>query len=164
MADKEYFLILPLLLYGLAISDLVNAWKSFFNKEKRHIPYVVTSFLLLELSFWNFYKLNHWMTPDVFESYLSYFLVLLPPLIFLLVVSVFTPDSDEKDIKGYFRKNMPIIFSGLAVFTALHILFDTNDMYPRLLGIALLLMVAVFRKEWMIYLLLVFRVGAWFLI
>lgn len=162
MANKDYFLILPLLLYGLAISDLVNSWRSFFIKEKRYWPHVITSLLLLEISFWNFYQLDQWMTEDTFMSYFMYFKVLFPPLIFLLVVAVFTPDSDEKDIKGYFQKNMPIIFGGIALFVASHFLLEWDkNIIIRVLGILTLLATAFFRKEWMIYGVLFYRIGSW---
>ncbi len=164
MSNKEYFLILPLLLYGLAISDLVNSWRSFFVKEKRYGPYIVTSLLLLELSFWNFYQMNQWITEDSVMSYFMYFTILLPPLIFLLVVAVFTPDNDVADIKGYFLKNMPIIFAGMAVFTASHFFIEWEvNLGVRLVGIFLLLATAIIRKEWMVYMLLAFRVLTWFI-
>ena len=163
MPGQDYFVILPLLLYGLAIADLVNSWRSFFVSQRRYAPYIITSLLLLEISFWNFYQMHEWMGADTFSSYLSYFKILLPPLVFLLVVAVFTPDSDVIDIKGYFIKQMPIIFGGLAVFTALHFLFDWDkNVVPRMVGIVLLVSTAIWRKEWMIYLLLVFRVSSWF--
>lgn len=165
MAEKEYFLILPLLLYGLAISDLVNSWRSFFIKERRYMPYVLTSLVLLELSFWNFYRMHHWMTEDTFSTYFSYFKVLLPPLVFLLVVAVFTPDHDVSDIRGYFTRNMTIIFTAMAVFTALHFIFEPNThVVPRLVGIVILLVTAVLRKPWMVYVLVAFRVLTWFMI
>lgn len=28
MAEKAYYLILPLLLYGLAVADLISSWRS----------------------------------------------------------------------------------------------------------------------------------------
>lgn len=123
MAEKDYYLILPLLLYGLAISDLVSSWRSFFFSERRYWPYIPTSLLLLEASFWNFYRMNKWMTIDSFENYLSYSPFIITPLVFIVVVAVFTPDKENEDIKTYFQSNMRIIFGGLAIFVALHFLF-----------------------------------------
>ena len=164
MSDKEYYIILPLLLYGLAIADLVNSWRSFFKKERRYIPYIVTSLVLLEVSFWNFYQLHEWMTEDSFSTYLGYFRILLQPLTFLLVVAVFTPEKEEEDIKSYFTKNIPIIFGGLAVFVALHFLFEVESMViPRLFSIGLLITIAVTRKIWIIYVLALLRISTWFM-
>ena len=84
MTNNEYFPILPMLLYGLAIADLVSSWRSFFVKEQRYAPYIITSVLLLEVAFYNFYQLNGYVTEDTFSTYFSYFKVLVSPLIFLL--------------------------------------------------------------------------------
>ena len=164
MSEKEYFLILPLLLYSIAIAELVSSWRTLFITEKRHIPYITTSFLLLEVAFWNFYRMFHLMTDNYFSSYLSYLPVLLPPLTFLFVVAVFTPDAGTVDIKGYFQKKMPVIFGGMVVFTSLHFFFEGSaQLIPRLIAIALLLVMAIWRKEWIIYLLLLLRITSWFL-
>ncbi|HRI78605.1 MAG TPA: hypothetical protein PLR06_03640 [Cyclobacteriaceae bacterium] len=164
MPDKEYYIILPLLLYGLAIADLVSSWRALLKKERRYIPYIITSLLLLEVSFWNFYQLNHWMTDAAFGTYLSYFKTLLQPLTFLLVVAVFTPEEQVEDIKVYYTKNIPIIFGGLAIFVALHFLFEIEqNVIPRLAAIALLIVVAVTRQLWPIYILLLIRVYSWFM-
>jgi hypothetical protein len=162
MAQKEYYLILPLLLYGLAVADLVNSWRSFFQRERRYVPYIITSLLLLELAFWNFFKMYDWMTVDSFRNYFVYSQFLLTPMVFLLVVAVFTPDAEIIDIREYFERNIPIIYGGLAVFVALHFFYEPHiNVAVRLAGIALLVATAWFRKTWLIYLVLVFRVVSW---
>jgi hypothetical protein len=159
MADKDYYLVLPLLLYGLAISDLVNSWRSFFLSERRYWPYILTSLLLLEVAFWNFFRMNEWMTESSFSTYLSYSRFIITPLVFILVVAVFTPDRETEDIKAYFDSNMRIIYGGLAVFVALHFMFVTPGEMPRIelttrVGmIALLLLIAMLKKPGLVYLL-----------
>ena len=167
MSEKEYYLILPLLIYGIGIAELVSSWRNLFIKERRHLPYLVASLLLLEVAFWNFYKMVHWMTDDYFKNYLSYLLMLAPPLLFLFVVAVFVPDRNKPDVnlKEYFKQKIPVIFGGLALFTSLHFLFDTESSpVPRLVAVGLLLTMAIWRKEWIIYLLLVLRVTTWFIV
>ena len=61
MSEKEYYLILPLLLYGLAIADLINSWRSLLTEAQRYVPYTLTSLLLLEMAFWNFFGMYHWI-------------------------------------------------------------------------------------------------------
>ena len=51
MSEKEYYLILPLLIYGIGIAELVSSWRNLFIKERRHLPYLVASLLLLEVAF-----------------------------------------------------------------------------------------------------------------
>ena len=100
MTNNEYFLILPMLLYGLAIADLVGSWRRFLVKEQQYAPYIITTILLLEVSFYNFYQLNQYVTEDTFKSYFAYFKILVSPLIFLVVVGVLTPDKDIPDVKA----------------------------------------------------------------
>jgi hypothetical protein len=162
MTSNEYFLILPMLLYGLAIADLVGSWRRFLVKEQQYAPYIVTTILLLEVSFYNFYQLNQYVTVDTFKTYFAYFKVLISPLIFLVVVAVLTPDKDTPDLKGYFKKYMHLIFGGMALFVAAHFLVDPlSPMAPRLISIGFLLITAIFRKEWMVYALILLRIGTW---
>ncbi len=166
MSQKEYYLILPLLLYGLAISDLVNSWRSFFFSERRYWPHILTSLMLLEAAFWNFFRMNDWMTTNSYESYLSYSRFIITPLAFILVVAVFTPDRENSDIKSYFDSNMRIIFGGLAVFMALHFLFvppgqmEAPELIARCTMIGLLLITAILKKPWLVYLLVLGRILA----
>ena len=165
MTNNEYFLILPMLLYGLAIADLVSSWRRFLVKEQQYAPYIITTILLLEVSFYNFYQLNQYVTEDTFKSYFAYFKILVSPLIFLVVVGVLTPDKDIPDVKAYFKKYMHLIFGGMALFVASHFLFDSHSpMGPRLVSIGFLLVTAIFKKEWMVYSLILLRIGTWLFI
>lgn len=169
MSSKEYYLILPLLLYGLAIADLVNSWRSFFFSERRYWPYILTSLLLLEAAFWNFFKMNEWMTGDPSQSYLSYSRFIITPLLFVLVVAVFTPDRETEDVKSYFKDNMRTIFGCLAVFVALHFLFvapwqlEPLELAARLVMITALATIAVLKNPKLVYLLAVLRFASYFM-
>ena len=159
MAQKEYYLILPLLLYGLGISDLVNSWRSFLKPEQRYLPYTLTSILLLDTAFWNFFQLYDWIQEDHFRSYLTYMRILAAPLLFVLVVAIFTPEEGTGSLKEYFHQHMRTVFALLALFVFVHFLLDPNEfVWQRLGAIAMLLTTAFFRKTWLIYLLLGFRV------
>ncbi|NJN41132.1 MAG: chromate transporter [Flammeovirgaceae bacterium] len=159
MDRTEYYLILPLLLYGLAIADLINSWRNLFLPERRYYPYILTSVLLLETAFWNFFQMYGWMETSSFASYLTYWKFILPPLTFLVIVSVFTPDTSNVNIKEYFLDNMRIIFGGLIVFVALHLLLEPTHNLPTRLGVIVLLAVtAISKKIWLIYVIAIFRI------
>ena len=128
---------------------------------KRYAPYIVTSLLLLEVAFWNFYQMNQWVTSETFGTYFSYFQLLTPPLVFLLVIGVFTPDKDTVDTKQYFRDHMGIVFGLLAIFTASHFFFDSDDWIVRGVVIALLILTAIWKKPWLVYVLLAIRMISW---
>jgi hypothetical protein len=168
MSNKEYYLILPLLLYGLAISDLVNSWKSFFFAERRYWPYIVTSILLLEAAFWNFFRMNDWMTEGSYENYLSYSRFIVTPLAFIVTVAVFTPDQDTTDTEQYFKSNMRLIFGSLAVFVTLHFFFvapwemSLLELTGRVAMIVLLLLTALLKYPRLVYLLFAVRIMGYF--
>ena len=159
MAQKEYYLILPLLLYGLGITDLVNSWRSFLKPDQRYLPYTLTSLLLLDTAFWNFFQLYDWIQEDHFRNYLTYMRILAAPLLFLLVVAVFTPEEGTASVKEYFHQQLRTVSLLLALFIFVHFLLDPDEfVWQRLGAIALLLTTATFRKVWLIYLLLGFRI------
>ena len=159
MTEKEYYLILPLLLYGLAVTDLINSWRSLLREEQRYIPYTLTSLLLLELAFWNFFGMYHWIQDGSLLSYPGYLKILLAPIVFILIVSVFTPEKDEKSVKEYYMNNMRTVFGLMVLFTALHFFYGHElFIWQRLTGMVLLSITAITRKVWMVYVLVVFRV------
>ncbi len=159
MAQKEYYLILPLLLYGLGITDLVNSWRSFLKPDQRYLPYTLTSLLLLDTAFWNFFQLYDWIQEDHFRNYLTYMRILAAPLLFLLVVAVFTPEEGTASVKEYFHQQLRTVSLLLALFIFVHFLLDPDEfIWQRLGAITLLLTTAAFRKVWLIYLLLGFRI------
>ena len=158
MSQKEYYLILPLLLYGLGITDLINSWRSFLKPEQRYLPYTLTSILLLDTSFWNFYQMFDWIKEDHFSNYLVYMKILAAPLVFLVVVAIFTPEESTASVKDYFHQNMRSVFALLALFIFLHFTLDPHEfVWERMGAIALLLAIAITRKTWLIYALLIFR-------
>jgi len=158
MSQKEYYLILPLLLYGLGISDLVNSWRSFLKPEQRYLPYTLTSLLLLDTSFWNFYQLFDRIQDEHFRSYLMYMRILAAPLLFVLIVAIFTPEEGTLSLKEYFHQHMRTVFGLLALFIFVHFLLDLDEfVWQRLGAIAILLTTAFLRKTWVIYVLIVFR-------
>ncbi len=170
MTGKDYYLILPLLLYGLAIADLVNSWRSFFFSERRYWPYIITSLLLLEAAFWNFFRMNEWMTQDSYQSYLLYSRFIITPLVFIIVVAVVTPEQATEDIEAYFKSNMRIIFGCMAVFVALHFLFvppsEVNlvETIFRLFMISFLITAALLKKPELVYFLFALRLLSYFIL
>ncbi len=163
MAEKDYYLILPLLLYGLAVADLISSWRSLLRAENIYLPYTMTSILLLELAFWNFFGMYHWISDGTTMSYLSYLKILLAPLVFILTVAVLTPEQEIKDVKAYFMENMRAVFLLTALFTCLHFVYGIDSLFwPRIIGATLLLITAITRKVWIVYILVAFRVTTLF--
>jgi hypothetical protein len=89
------------------------------------------------------------------QSYFTYLLNLLPPILFLMVVNIFTPDEGS-NTEEYFNRNMQLMFVLIALFAASHYLYEFDERhgqaYFRLVFIVLLTAIAIFKKQWLMYL------------
>ena len=62
MDPEEYLAFIPLLIYGLAIADLLNEWRRFFKKEQWYLPYTIMSIIFTETAIYNvFIYINIWI-------------------------------------------------------------------------------------------------------
>ena len=162
MSIAEQLSFIPLLLYGIAVADLFSHWRRFFHKEYLYWPYVITAIVLTEVAIWNIY-LYMVGTKDIhFMTYYEYWIDLIKPIMFLLLVHAFTPESDNKDTRSYFIMRIPLVFGLLGLYVGCHLLpdFDTSHsmFYPRLIATIICLIMAFTR-----YVPIVYAVGAiWF--
>lgn len=161
MQPQEYFAILPLLIYGIAIAELVSPWRSFFEEKKPSITFITTGVMMLEVAFNNFYRFFSFLD-NTYHSYYIFLAHLFSPLIFLMATHVYTPeDKKNLDTRDYFNKKFKLLMILLAIFVASHFIYDFTlglNMYVRLFTIAVLLTAAFTRWIWMVYVLLGIRV------
>ncbi|MEQ8323616.1 MAG: hypothetical protein RIC15_11845 [Vicingaceae bacterium] len=160
MSKDEFFAFMPLLIYGIAIGELVMHWRDYLKKDRRYWPHLVTGILLLELAFSNFYFLYD-ILEELFVDYLHFLARLTAPLVFLLMSSVYTPE-DNRDIESYFLERMGMIFSLLALFVFLNMImefgFDVLT-YIRASAVVFCLLVAWSKKLWIFWAFVVFRLA-----
>jgi hypothetical protein len=161
MDATEYLAFLPLLLYGIALADLFSQWKRFFNPEKWFLPYLLFTIILTETALYNVFIYAELIDELAGLSYFQYLSYLLPPFLFMLTTNNFTPDEDS-DTEKYFRKQMPVFFSLLALFVSSHYLYDFDENLSMLIGrfiaILFILIAGITRKIWLFYVL----VALWF--
>ena len=155
MDPAEYLAFIPLLIYGIGISDLLSQWKRFFTKEDQDALYVIITVMLIEVAIYNVFIYLNLVDDMPRHSYIRYLSFLVPPILFQMLVNVFTPDEGSKT-REYFEQNMRLIFFLWAFFVASHFFYGFNDNYTfqyiRIGFIILLLAVVFFRKKWLIYL------------
>ena len=122
MSTVEYLLFIPLLIYGIAIADLLSQWKQLLETKSRYLPYTLLTILLTEVAVYNVYSFLQKI--DVLDNvtYAQYWLYLLPPLIFLMAISALVSDKNEENTEVFFLKRAPVVFSLLALYTAFHLL------------------------------------------
>lgn len=163
MKASEVLAFLPLLIYGIAIAELFSQWKRFINFKRIYLPYALLTILLTEIALYNVFLFSQLVSEIDSMNYKSYLLYIIPPFIFMIAVNIFTPEKED-DTEVYFKENMPIFFTLIALFVASHYFFKFDEfgmMYlARIIIIVWLLLTGFFRKTWMVY---VF-VAIWFLL
>ena len=159
MDPAEYLAIVPLLIYGIGITDLLGQWKRFFNKEGRFPLYILYTIILTEVAIYNVVIYIDLVNILPEQTYFRYLTFLLPPILFLMVVNVFTPDEGS-NTEAYFTKNVRLIFTLTTLFVASHFLYTFEEtqltVYIRILILCLLAAVVIFRKQWLMYLVGIF--------
>ncbi len=164
MSKDEFFAFMPLLIYGIAVSELIMHWRDYLKKDRRYIPHLVTGIILLELAFVNFYYLYDSLE-SLFIDYPHFLLRISSPIVLLLTISVYTPESDH-DVKEYFKANSSIIYTLLAIFILINIFieFDFNFInLIRFIAVLICALIALTKKYWLIWLWVVIR-GSFFFI
>ncbi len=155
MDPAEYLAIIPLLIYGIGITDLLGQWKRFFQKDDRYPLYIIYTIILTEVAVYNVVIYIDLVNVLPQQTYFTYLLNLLPPILFLMVVNVFTPDDGSKT-EEYFHKNIRLMFILITLFAASHFLYEFDEQqgqtYFRIVFILLLSAIAIFKKQWLMYL------------
>jgi hypothetical protein len=162
MDPAEYLAIVPLLIYGIGITDLLGQWKRFFREADQFPLYIIYTIILTEVAIYNVVIYIDLVNVLPEQNYFTYLGFLLPPILFLLVVNIFTPDEGS-NTEAYFNENVRLIFILITLFVASHFLYEFDEKhwqgYMRIVFIVLLLSIAIFRKRWIMYLVAVI----WFL-
>lgn len=155
MSSGEILAFIPLLLYGIALAELFGQWRRFFEKQYRYWPYVFVTLVFTEIAIWNVYLFLVQIQNSTLITYHEYWLFLIQPIIFLLLVHAFTPDAELKDTETYFKKRIPLVFGLSAIYFALHLTPDfslsNHAMWIRIIGIIICLIIAVTRNIKAIY-------------
>ena len=155
MDPAEYLAIIPLLIYGIGLTDLLSEWKRIFDKEDRYLLYVIYTIILTEVAIYNVVIYVDLVNSFPEQTYGQYLAHLLPPVLFMMVVNVFTPNEGSKT-EVYFMDNIRLILILIAVFVGSHFLYSFDepaDHYIRRgLIIVLLSATAYLKKQWMMYL------------
>ena len=68
MEASEYLAFIPLLIYGIALADLLGQWRRFFDRDYFYLPYFLTTLIFTENAIWSVYgylevtsHLWHWI-------------------------------------------------------------------------------------------------------
>ncbi|MEM7398457.1 MAG: hypothetical protein AAF354_05900 [Pseudomonadota bacterium] len=156
MEASEYLAFIPLLIYGIALADLLGQWRRFFEPDYFYLPYFLTTLIFTESAIWSVYQYLEVTSHLEGISYFQYWSYLLQPMLFLVTVSALTPETEIRDTQTYFIKRMPVVFGLMALYIGSHLIAHYGTMssinVARFLGIVLCIVMAVTRKAWLVYL------------
>ena len=165
MDPAEYLAFIPLLIYGIGISDLLSQWKRFFKRKDQDTLYIIITVMLIEVAIYNVFIYLEIVDSMPRHSYIRYLSFLVPPILFQMLVNVFTPDEGS-ETRVYFNRNMRLIFSLWALFVASHFIYTFNEgnitNYLRIGFFMVLLAAALFRKQWIIYMTIILWFASFF--
>lgn len=155
MDASEYLAFVPLLIYGIALADLLGEWKRLFDPKEWYLPYSLFTLMLTEIAVYNIYIYLELVLQFEGQSYFRYLSFLLPPFLFLLTTNSFTPDK-KSSTREYFVEKMPVFYTLLALFVASHFFYSFNEaaytIFIRIISVIVLISVGYFRKVWSVYL------------
>ncbi len=160
MDQIEYLYFIPLLIYGIALSDIFGEFKHLLKAKTHYWPYIILIFILSESAVFNVYQLYNVHVNLTTSSYLQFWLFLIPPIVFLLAVNAIVnkdENADKEQLKIHFDKQLVVTFSLIIIYLFLHYMpimhIPGSDKYNlRIVFSVLCLMVILIRKEWFFYL------------
>ena len=149
MSKIEFFLLIPAIIYGVAIVDLLKIFKH------RKIYWEVTlwgvvlmiSIILGWIELFN--KLDNFV-----ESNVNFFILIIQSILTAQIVAVITPEDNDIDTKKYFSEERKLFFAlgiiilivnTLAEFTV----FEDNRFWLRIINLPLFVACYFIDNKWL---------------
>jgi hypothetical protein len=134
----------------------MTEWKRILDPAEIFLPYTLLTIVLTETAFYNVFIYQRLIDQFAGQSYLHYLSLLISPMLFFLVVHVFTPESGD-NTKDYFIKRMPMFYSLLALLIASNFILELEDSkiinISRIVFIIVMVLCGLTRKIWLTHVL-----------
>lgn len=164
MDASEYLAFIPLLIYGISLSELLGQWKRLLERSEFYLPYFITTLILTETGIYNVFiylKVVGDLPNNNYFTYLSY---LATPVLFMLTTNAFTPEKGV-NTKEYFNDKKKIVFTLFAVFALSHFLYSFSEptmvVTLRIISVVVILLIGwtermvifyIFSSFWLLHL------------
>lgn len=149
MDKQEFLLLIPGIIYGVAIVDLLKIIQHRVNYWE-----IVLWGVLLMVTI-----IRHWMElyqklEFLVDNNLNFFLIIGQAVIYAQAANVITPENLDSDTKAYFfkvRKTFFLIILVSLVFNVLleFIVFEDHELWLRITGLPIVLACAYINKIWL---------------
>ena len=157
MDKQEFFLLIPAIIYGVAIVDLLKI----FGHKKNYVEmmgwgiYLMMSVIFLWTELYS--KLDL-----IVASQLNFFLIIAQAIMIAMLARIITPEEKDVDTKAYFfsiRNNFFFLASAAVAYNVVlsyTLYVDERVLWVRLLAIALYLTVGFSNRLWVRITILIF--------
>ena len=149
MEKQEFFLLMPAIIYGVALVDLLKVFKS--RKTYWEVVAWGSVFMVYIIIIW----LELWAKLDLVATNKWFFiLMILKAILLAQIAGVITPEEKNTNTKNYFLSVIVQIFlmvTALLIFNILLQEFFYNDYRPWSIRIAILVLslsCVFFNKSW----------------
>ena len=153
----EYLLFIPLLIFGIVLTDLLGEWRRFFDRRHWHAPYLITIVVFTEIAVWTMFGFLDVINKQSNHTYLSYVALLSAPFTFLLSVNALLADERRGGLVDplEFAARMRLSYFFMGCFISLHFLplFNLHEGFdaPRALAAGTMFAVAATGRDWAVY-------------
>lgn len=161
----EYLLFIPLLIFGIVLTDLLGEWSRFFDRRHWHAPYLITIVVFTEVAVWNIFGFLDVISRQEDHTYLSYVAVLSAPFTLLLSVNALLAGERRGGVVDpiEFAARMRLSYFFMGCFIALHFLplFRLHEGFdiPRFVSAAIMFGVAATAHDRAVYVMGVFWIA-----
>ncbi len=150
MMDKqEFFLLIPAIIYGVAIVDLLKI----FSHKKNYIEVVGWGMFTMLVVIFNWIELYNKLELITSNS-LNFFLIIIQAILFAQIAGIITPEEKDADTKKYFFEIRRTFFWLISAGSMLNILLqffvydDHSPSWLRPVAIVFFLICAYSDKFW----------------
>ena len=150
MDKQEFFLLIPAIIYGVAIVDLLKI----FNHKKNYIEMMGWGIYVMFAVIHNWTEL-YAKLELITDSQLNFFLFIVQAILLAKMANIITPEAKDDDTKAYFfsvRKPFFFLASITLIYNILlqHFIFeDKVPFFLRAVGVTTFLIVGFSNKFWL---------------
>ncbi len=150
MEKQEFLLLIPAIIYGVAIVDLLKI----FNHKKNYIEMMGWGLFVMLALIYTWIELFNKLD-TVTNNNISFFLIIFHAVLFARAAAIITPEKNDVDTKKYFmeiRKKFFWLLSFVAVYSMFMRYFvfdDNNPSWLRPFIIIIYLSAAYSNKYWL---------------
>lgn len=149
MDKQEFFLLIPAIIYGVAIVDLLKI----FSHRKNYIEMVGWGIYVMLAVIYSWTEL-YFKLELITSNIINFYLVIIQAIILAMLARIITPEQKDEDTKAYFfniRKPFFILASVSVVYNIFLSYYMYEDKLPiwiRSLAIFFYLVVAFSNRFW----------------